>query len=447
VKLCESDFGAVPVHALREPSSGMELPLLRSGVDDICTLVFTSGSTATPKAVALTHGNIHAASQAKLKVVGYSVRDVYMHAAPLCHIGGLSSAHAALSAAAVHVFPTGSAFRAGEAIRLVRKHRVTAFIAVPTMLHDLLRTLDEGDSQPLLGVTKLLVGGGAASHSLLERTVTRLVPKAHVIGTYALSEACSSCAFRTLAVDGAMTAPPPALDRAAAAVVTGGVCCGTPAPACTLRISDDGEICVAGPQVMARYWGDAAGTAAALVHDQTTTGRLWLHTGDLGRLDTSGRLWLFGRAADVIKSGGENIHAAEVETALCSHSAVATAVVVPVTHDRWGTAVTACIMLKPAYSWHGPCVPVPSSRAMVESRSAEGAALTPSALCAHVTSHSVGLARFKAPRLIAAWTGNAALPMGATGKVDKRAIAAVMSALVRATPTAWLDATYVRSRL
>jgi acyl-activating enzyme 14 len=444
------------------------LPLLRSGLhDDICTLVFTSGSTATPKAVALTHANIGAATAGKVSAVRYAARDVYLHAAPLCHIGGLSSAHAALWAGATHVFPPSGGFRATEMLALIRKHSVTCFIAVPTMLHDLIHAWHAKPQprQALGSVTRVLLGGGAVPRALLACTA-HLVPHATVTGTYALSEACSTVAFRTLAVAGAVGVTPPEPprdgegDEPAGSDASAGVCCGSPAPGCLVRIAPSGEICVAGPQVMSGYWADAGASRAALV--PADGGQVWLHTGDVGRLDGAGRLWLLGRAADVIKSGGENVHASEVEAALATHPAVASAVVVPVPHDRWGAAVAACVVLAPGATWQGPTVP--TGAAGVASSHSGGSGgdatpghgmdspllqiTTPAALRAHVTSPAVGLARFKAPVLIASWTPvGSALPLGPTGKVDKRAVGAVMRALALEQTSSGTESVQLRSRL
>ena len=93
-----------------------------SSPDGLCTLVFTSGSTGPPKACALTHGAFLAASAAKLGAVGYGSQDIYFHAAPLCHVGGLSSAHAALLAGAQHCFPASAGWEAHSALRPLRLH-------------------------------------------------------------------------------------------------------------------------------------------------------------------------------------------------------------------------------------------------------------------------------------------------------------------------------------
>ncbi len=98
-------------------------------------LVFTSGTTSAPKAVMLSHTAFHTQSLVKLALVRYGPTDTYLHLAPLFHIGGLSSAHAALMAGCTHVFLPR--FAPGAALEAMDRHRVTAFIAVPTMLQDM----------------------------------------------------------------------------------------------------------------------------------------------------------------------------------------------------------------------------------------------------------------------------------------------------------------------
>lgn len=143
---------------LQQPSNGTAF---------IC---FTSGTTGTPKGVALSHSALHYQSMAKLATVGYSRDDVYLHMAPLCHVGGISSALAVTAAAGRHVLMPR--YSAAEAWRLMQQHRVTALIAVPTMIDDLARHAAAQRSQGgaaagcVPSVTKLLVGAGGMSQQL-----------------------------------------------------------------------------------------------------------------------------------------------------------------------------------------------------------------------------------------------------------------------------------------
>jgi acyl-CoA synthetase (AMP-forming)/AMP-acid ligase II len=190
------------------------------------------------------------------------------------------------------------------------------------------------------------------------------------------------------------------------------------------------------------YWGNAQASTAAL----SPPG--WLRTGDLGEIDTQGRLWLLGRRGEVVKSGGENVHSSEVERALLSHPAIAAAAVVGLPHPRWGEQVAALLLLRPGVRWLG------HSAGGAESESpAKGcnfaAELSEQAVRAHVCrSHAAGgggLAGYKAPRLVVAWRG-AGLPLGATGKADRLRIkAALLAAAAAALPDN--DGALLRSRL
>ncbi|KAK9822154.1 hypothetical protein WJX81_000324 [Elliptochloris bilobata] len=124
---------------LRHAGARLEPVLAPEGAAVVC---FTSGTTGAAKGALLTHGAFHCQAVAKLLEVGYSGRDVYLHCAPLFHIGGLSSALAVLAAGAVQVFMP--MFSAPAALALIARHRVTALIAVPAMLVDLLGAHHDG---------------------------------------------------------------------------------------------------------------------------------------------------------------------------------------------------------------------------------------------------------------------------------------------------------------
>jgi hypothetical protein len=111
-----------------------------------------------------------------------------------------------------------------------------------------------------------------------------------------------------------------------------------------------GELMTRGPHVMRGYWSDEAATAAVLSQNG------WLRTGDLGRKDKSGNYWLLGRLKDVIRSGGENVSAPEVERILIKHPSIAAAAVVGLPHPRFGEQVAACVVLREGTLWRGPCI-------------------------------------------------------------------------------------------
>ncbi len=448
------------------PASGAPPLPLRRAPGDVVTLVFTSGTTGTPKAAALTHASFAAASAAKLSAVGYCAEDVYLHAAPLCHVGGLSSAHALLCAGGRHVFL--SRWSAPGALAAMRTHAVSATALVPAMLTDLLAAADAdaAGAAPLRAMRRVLLGGGAAPPALLAAAAQRLFPEAALSATYALSEGGSTLAFRAVAARGALLPPEPS-DASHADADAYGVCVGLAAPGIELAVAlwpgggrappgVQGELLARGPQVMQSYWQDEAATAGAF-----TWGGAWLRTGDLGALDAQGRVWLAGRAKEVIKSGGESVHASEVEAALCAHPAVAAAAAVGLPHARWGEQVAALVVLRAGTAWHGPTAggaPADAAAAAAAAAAADaprdaaaGASLvTPEALREHACGTGA-LSRFKAPRFVAA-AASGALPTGAGGKVCKRSVREALLAAHAAEaaaqqPAAALQRLPLRSRL
>jgi o-succinylbenzoate---CoA ligase len=267
-----------------------------SSPDALC--VFTSGTTAAPKPVRLSHTALWHQTRAKIAAVGYSREDCYLHLAPLFHVGGLSSAHAALSAGAKkHVLLPR--FSACGAVEAVRAHRVTAAICVPAMLSDMLdaaaAAVDEMKEEQqlaagagaLASLRRLLVGGGAPSAGLLERCLRELPGQCRLVGAYGMTEACSSITFADLrelrrrrllgseeersAVAGAAAAsvPPPPTPPT---LPPGAVCAGWPALGIQVAIAEVtpsssdavgplrlaapgqvGEVLTRGPHVMSGY--------------------------------------------------------------------------------------------------------------------------------------------------------------------------------------------------
>eukprot|EP00198_Chlamydomonas_reinhardtii_P000720 XP_001690055.1 predicted protein [Chlamydomonas reinhardtii] len=306
--------------AVAEAGRDLQLQLLAPACGT-ALLVFTSGTTAAPKGVQLSHAAFHAQSMVKLALVGYCPADTYLHTAPLFHIGGLSSAFAALMAGCVQVFMPR--FDAEAALAAILHHRVSVFIAVPTMLQDLAAAaaataaavtgaagperLPAGAEDvapgPLGCVRRILVGAGGTAPKLQD-AVSRTFPAAHLLSAYGMTEACSSMTFRHLR--------------------------GPAHPASTNAGGWQQR-----PQQLQQLqlWappGSNNSSKPALTADG------WLRTGDLGYLAADGGLWLLGRAKDMIKSGGENVFAPQVEAVLCAHPAVAAAAVVGLPHERLG---------------------------------------------------------------------------------------------------------------
>jgi O-succinylbenzoic acid--CoA ligase len=334
------------------------------------SIVFTSGTTGTPKGAQLTFGNHHASAAASAQRLGTGADDVWLLSLPLYHVGGMTIPFRALLAgAAVVEFGPSARFDPASLVRVLEAQRVTMISLVPTMLA---RLLDEG-FEGTAHLRAILLGGAAAPLNLLERAFACGLP---VAPTYGLTEACSQVA----------TMPP-----AAAPFKLGSV--GQPLPGTTVLIqredgstaepNESGEIVVQGPTVFAGY--------LKRPDDRALRGGQ-LYTGELGYVDADGDLFVLQRRTDLIVSGGENIYPAEVEAVLRGHAAVADVCVVGVPHALWGQQVAAAVVPNPA---------APLDEAELQ------------AWC------RARLAGYKIPRRFRVVD---ALPMTASGKVIRRAV-------------------------
>ena len=259
------------------------------------TMMFTSGTTAGPKPVALSYDNWLWNAIGSAMALGLDPDETWLCPMPLAHVGGLSiQLRSAIYATSVLLHDRFDTDRALAAL-MGEQPRVTLVSLVPTMLA---RLLDAGLREPP-SLRRVLLGGGPIAPALLRRAA---VAGVNVAPSYGMTEACSQ-----IATDG------------------------FPLLGVQLRIADDEEILVRGRTV----------SAGALGVDG------WLHTGDLGRLDDGGRLVIAGRKADTIVSGGENVAPAEVEAVLLEHPGVVDVAVFGRPDAEWGEAVIAHVVLAP----------------------------------------------------------------------------------------------------
>ncbi len=326
-----------------------DLPLLgEHDMDAPCCRVLTSGSSGAPRAVELTYGNFLWSAVGSAFNIGVEPEDRWLCCLPLSHIGGLGIAMRSVIYGTTAVLHDG--FDVDRVAAALEEDDVTVLSLVTTMLT---RLLEAGAD--LSGPRAILVGGGPVPKGPLEEAIGR---GATVVQTYGLTEACSQ--VTTLA-------PADARRKLGSA--------GRPLLTTHLRIQE-GEVLVQGPTV-APGCIDADG---------------WLHTGDLGRIDEEGFLYVEDRIDDMIVSGGENVVPAEVEQVLLRHPEVADAAVVGREDPEWQQAVTAVVVL------------------------VDGSETTPDELRRHCAGE---LAGFKVPKRVEL---AAALPRTPSGKLLRRAL-------------------------
>ena len=296
--------------------------------DDVAQLVYTSGTTGSPKGALLTHRGMTNAARFGAMRFGMRPGDVYIQTMPLFHVGGqvVSFQLCQLSATAVLV----PAFEPGLVLELIESETATLTCGVPTMLLALVGHPDFARRD--LSSLRAVSGGGAVVPAELVAHVeaTLGVQFTVVFGQTEASGFISQTHLDDSAEDKGATLGIP-LPGVEARVVD-------PEQATVVRRGEVGELEVRGPNVMAGYHELPDETVAA-----TRPGG-WLRTGDLVTMDDRGYLHMTGRLKEMIVSGGENIFPVEIENALLDHPDVAQVAVVGVPDERWGEAAVAVIV-------------------------------------------------------------------------------------------------------
>lgn len=297
--------------------------------DDTATLNYTSGTTARPKGVQLTHRNLWINATTFGWHIGISDRDRFLHVVPSFHCNGwgMPFAMAAMGGTQVVLRKVSGP----EILRRVEAHGITLMGGAPAVVNGLLDAAKNWPGPiPGKGTTRILVAGAPPPTSTIERVETELGWE--VIQLYGLTETSPLLTINRGREEYEL------LDTAGRAAKLGRA--GAPALGSKVRIDEHGEVLARGNTVMAGYWNDPAATDAAIRDG-------WFHTGDGGTMDDEGFVAISDRKKDVIITGGENVSSIEVEDCLSSHPAVAEVAVIGVPDERWGETVKALVVLRP----------------------------------------------------------------------------------------------------
>jgi long-chain acyl-CoA synthetase len=259
---------------------------------------------------------------------------VTLHAAPLSHGAGFH-AIAATARGAHQIIPADARFDPPAILELMARERVTNTWLVPTQIVMLVDSLD-GKQPELPDLRQIIYGGAPFAPADLRQALEVFGPV--LVQLYAQGETPMTATVLP-ASDHAAALAGDRPDRLASA--------GVARPGTDVRIlgEDDrelpvgevGEVCVRGGAVMLGYWARPEATAEALRSD-------WLHTGDLGRMDEFGYIYLLDRAKDLIISGGSNVYAVEVEAAMADHPSVREVAVIGLPDRTWGELVVAVVV-------------------------------------------------------------------------------------------------------
>jgi long-chain acyl-CoA synthetase len=342
--------------------------------DDDAVILYTSGTTGTPKGAQLTHGGLRRNAEITARsLVRIGPGDVIMGCLPLFHVFGLTCGlNAALvSGACLTVLPR---FTPDAALDVIGRDKVTVFEGVPTMYSAMLNHPAKADAD--VSSLRVCVSGGAA----LPVEVLRGFETAFgciILEGYGLSETSPVASFNH-----------PHAERKPGSI-------GTPIEGVEMRVVDGngdevpagevGEIAIRGHNVMKGYWGRPEATAEAIPDG-------WFRTGDLARTDEDGYFFIVDRKKEMIIRGGYNVYPREIEEALYEHPAVAEVAVIGIPDSSLGEEVGAAVALKP-----GASATAEELRSFVKER----------------------VAAYKYPRHV--WLVDE-LPKGPTGKILRRSV-------------------------
>jgi len=349
--------------------------------DSLAELFYTSGTSANPKGVMLTHRNVYLHALNVAINFASNKDTVELHTIPLFHANGWGVAHSLTFVGATHVMI--HKFDPVEVFRLIERERVQACSLVPTMALALVNCPER--SKYNLSTLERITLGGAASSPTLVREVEEKIGCACFAG-YGLTE--TAPVLTTSKMKAGLNWE--GEQRYASQAMTGYAI-----PGVEVRVVDAsgidvprdgqtiGEIIARSDGVMKGYWQQPEASAQVLRDG-------WFHTGDMATMNADGYLLIVDRAKDIIVSGGENISSLELEKTLAAHPCVYEAAVIPVPDQRWGEVPKALVVLKP------------------------GAAATEQELLEFCRSR---IAHYKCPRSVEFLD---ALPKTGTGKILKR---------------------------
>jgi acyl-CoA synthetase (AMP-forming)/AMP-acid ligase II len=308
--------------------------------DGIAVQLFTSGTTAAPKAALLRHANLLSYILGTVEFASASPEEATLVSVPPYHIAGISALLSSIYAMRrILLLP---AFDPDDWLTLATSERATNAFVVPTMLTRILASMDAGVPADLSTLKSVAYGGGRMPTELIARAL-ELFPDTGFTNAYGLTETSSTIALLDPEDHrSAHTSSDPAVRARLGSV-------GRPLPTVEIQIRDEdgkplstgerGEIYVRGEQVSGEYRERSALDAEG-----------WFPTRDAGWMDADGYLFLAGRADDVIVRGGENISPAEIEDVLASHPAIADAAAVAVPSSEWGEAVGIAIVIRPSHA-------------------------------------------------------------------------------------------------
>lgn len=358
-------------------------PFARAEIDehDICSLLYTSGTTGKPKGVMLTHRNNYLHALSVMHHLRVSDEDIYLHILPMFHVNGWGAPFYYTANGATHICLRKA--KPELIFEKIKNHNVTVMHMAPTVLNTLLQYHDQHQNDVSTNV-RVVIAGSAPPPAFVKRVENELGWE--FIQVYGMTESSPLSLISTIRPQ-LKNLPIEEQHRFKAKA-------GFPMIGCDVKVMKEngeevkpngkeiGEVITRSNGVMKGYWKNEEATMSTIQNG-------WLHTGDMATVDEYGHIDIVDRKKDIIISGGENISSIEVEGVLYEHPAVQEAAVIAIPHEKWGETPHAFVVIK------------------------EGETVTEEELIAFSRQH---LAHFKAPTSISFVDE---LPKTASGKIQK----------------------------
>lgn len=300
-------------------------PKYATNTEDTILIMYTSGTTGKPKGAMISHENLYAASVGMSHIIDWWHDDIFISVAPFYHIGGfapiITNFHNGCTSILMEDFDPAAVWKT------IEEEKVTTMMTVPAMLAFMLKAIKQMDAD-YSSVRNFTCGASPVPKQLIDAYAEIGIQIQQV---YGITEYTGAVSFWKKSLD-----------------ETKGDSMGKPVFQGKLKIvdmdtkeelepGDDGEIVLAGPQVFNGYWNNEEETNKVLQDG-------WYYSGDVGRVDNDGFLYVIDRAKDIIISGGENIYSAELESILSAHPVIEEAAVIGVPDEKWGEVPKAFVV-------------------------------------------------------------------------------------------------------
>lgn len=300
--------------------------------DDLAVLMYTGGTTGLPKGVMLSHRNLLSAFMSMVIQFGFTARDVTLMVLPMFHVAIWQVFCHLIVGARVVILRRPEV---GSILRTLESEHCTSMNAVPTLYNWIVS--DPSLAKHDLSAIRLLIYGGSPfPEEILRKCIAQFGPV--FAQGYGLTEAAPTVCFLA-PEDHVIEGPRSRLLASAGREMTLTEVRIADAQGNAVPIGEAGEVLARGPNIMLGYWNNEAMTRERLKDG-------WLRTGDIGRIDEEGYVFLLDRKADMIVTGGENVYPSEIEGVLYTHPAVHECLVASAPDSRWGERVQAAVVLK-----------------------------------------------------------------------------------------------------